>query len=938
MEYQHYFLASSQFCVDVSSFGIHQIKPVFDDRGTDFVREEQAYGIVELVYQKGGEQKTFSPHDPLTLPQSRSTKYHRVVGERENPIRQTEGIFQKYGTRCQVEYRYGNGDVSAVMHYRLKGDYLEQSFTIKNESEEAIEILDLSVFLPSNSNFSWDEYSGNKVINHNFFGGHGSFVLTKRCDDVGPSLLMMAQGETKFEYFEGKAGFYAFHDELDGVYAENNVETYPNAFIYSKNACKRALEKGTNLRHPNTSKILLPDGEVTHTLRFVWCRSDEEAREKLFRNGLLDILSLPGYTLPRDLTAKLAIRGNYGDIVLKPEYPEQTSLERFGRNGEYELYEVKFRRLGENKLTAWYDGGSKWTDIEYFITEPLETLIEKRGEFLAEHQCRDKDKWFRGLLCEWNSETQKPVTPDELDGLTGWRVFAASCDDPGAAKPSYLSSKVAEYPTQRHVDAMDDYIEYFLWGGHQRTEDEEYPYGVYGTPDWHAHRTSSDPGPGRVNYGSQLHIWRVYDYPHVILTYYNMYRVASSYPQVRTRLTAEEYLKRAYKTAIAMFTYPMGTDGWNPDTLGLYNELCIPDIIDALFQNGFDEWARHLTYQWTRKTKYFVLHLEDLYTSEIPMDTTDFETSHAVAKYALDHSEVHTAFTAHPRDVYYRRNPIFYNQAMEFMQKQLHCNLSCRGTIEPAYYWYGSDYRGRNISFTLTYMSQMGGWAVLDYALYYAENPFELLRIGYGSVLSAWALVNTGDEESNYGYWFPGKANDGAAGGGFEAMPFGYTWLMQPHHRGCWYYSGETDLGLSGSLRALATVAADDPIFGRIVYGGTFTAQGNTLSITPMDGVRRRFHIIRDGWKFHFVMSHGKLSKQAPILVNLDSGKIELDLDCTEVVGTKIRLDISVDGEETFEVLLDGEPWQEFSALEQKMLLLLAEKERYRLTLVGKPI
>ena len=156
MEYQHYFLASSQFCADVSSFGIHQLKPAFDDRGTNFVRDEQAYGVVELVYQKGEEQKTFSPHDPLTLPQSRSTKYHRVVGEQETPIRQTEGVFQKYGTRCQVEYRYGNGDISAVMSYRLKGDFLEQSFTIKNEGGEAIELLDLSVFLPSNSNFSWD--------------------------------------------------------------------------------------------------------------------------------------------------------------------------------------------------------------------------------------------------------------------------------------------------------------------------------------------------------------------------------------------------------------------------------------------------------------------------------------------------------------------------------------------------------------------------------------------------------------------------------------------------------------------------------------------------------------------------------------------------------------------------------------------------------------
>ena len=86
------------------------------------------------------------------------------------------------------------------------------------------------------------------------------------------------------------------------------------------------------------------------------------------------------------------------------------------------------------------------------------------------------------------------------------------------------------------------------------------------------------------------------------------------------------------------------------------------------------------------------------------------------------------------------------------------------------------------------------------------------------------------------------------------------------------------------------------------------------------------------------MMSHGKLSKEAPILVDLDSGKIELVLDCAGVVGTKIRLDVGVDGEEGYEALLDGSPWQEIPALERKTLLLPVEKESYRLTLIRKPI
>jgi len=54
--------------------------------------------------------------------------------------------------------------------------------------------------------------------------------------------------------------------------------------------------------------------------------------------------------------------------------------------------------------------------------------------------------------------------------------------------------------------------------------------------------------------------------------------------------------------------------------------------------------------------------------------------------------------------------------ALDFMQRQMAANLALRGTIEPAYYYLGSDYRGRSDNFTLTYMSQMGGWSILDYA------------------------------------------------------------------------------------------------------------------------------------------------------------------------------------------------------------------------------
>jgi hypothetical protein len=105
------------------------------------------------------------------------------------------------------------------------------------------------------------------------------------------------------------------------------------------------------------------------------------------------------------------------------------------------------------------------------------------------------------------------------------------------------------------------------------------------------------------------------------------------------------------------------------------------------------------------------------------------------------------------------RKKVASADANDFLEEQMRLNVGDRG-MEPAYYWLGSDYRGSgNAAYTLSCMSQMGGWAVEDYGLNFASDPIPYLRLGYASYLSSWALLSSGTPESNYGYWFPGKEN-----------------------------------------------------------------------------------------------------------------------------------------------------------------------------------
>jgi hypothetical protein len=496
-------------------------------------------------------------------------------------------------------------------------------------------------------------------------------------------------------------------------------------------------------------------------------------------------------------------------------------------------------------------------------------------------------------------DTKVLLGPDNYDRIKGWRIYEVTCDDPGLSKPAFLAAKQAEHPVQTEVAALDYYIEHFVWGGLQRTTSEEYPYAIYGIPDWKQNRESREPGRN-----GRQHFWRIYDYPHITLMYFSMYRVAKQQPQIRTALPAEEYLRRAYGTAVAMFTIPFEIERWSAYQTGLYNELVMVDLIDALEAEGKTEEANRLRMHWERKVRAFVVERPDLFRSEYAFDSTGFESTHALARYAVKHA----ARLAEQRPANERMRPVPRESIDQFMEQQMAANIFCRGSIEPTYYHLGSDYRGGGGDrYTLTYMSQMGGWSVLDYAVQHAKDPFAYLRLGYASALSAWALMNTGTPESTYGYWYPGKENDGGAGGGFEAAPFGNTWLEQPHTRGSWYYSCEIDLGYCGALRAARTVIADDPIFGRFCFGGDYKTARGGVEVVPRDGVRRRFHALINGHKLHIEIDNARFARGQAIFVSddLNDGRGQLESDNTLEHTAQVRI-MSAGRERTVPVSMAG--------------------------------
>jgi len=229
-----------------------------------------------------------------------------------------------------------------------------------------------------------------------------------------------------------------------------------------------------------------------------------------------------------------------------------------------------------------------------------------------------------------------------------------------------------------------------------------------------------------------------------------------------------------------------------------------------------------------------------------------------------------------------------------FVQEQLACNIATRGWLEPNYWQIG-------VEGDMRYMSQMGGWSILDYGLYYAEDPFPYLRLGYASFLSSWALMNSGTKESNYGFWYPGQENDGAAGSAYVPEAFGWNWFGKQQPRGAWQYSGEIDLGYEGALRTAATIVADDPILGLVAYGGQLKKIGKQTEVIPQDGLRRRFHVIRAGQRFHLLLDRDHFASDQPVRFDDALGEISFVLENRE---PNHKTGIFVSG--SYEVSMDG--------------------------------
>jgi len=804
-----------------------------------------------------------------------------------------------------VRYREGDGPwleaaagkpagPEVISRFRADGDSLIWTIQLRNRTTRTIEIGDVALPLPMHTLYPKitgaavkREIFERRVFRHSFVSGHGSFVFWLPVGGAGPHLVMTPLDGTRLEYFREERSSYA-----------HGGQGY-RAFIHS--AASGGGESRGTWRQPHTALTLAPGQEASYGFAFHWADDYRGVRDVLYRSGGVDVHVVPGMVVPEDLEAMFALRTRHRIQAVVPEFPEKTPVERVGEQAkDTHVYRVRFARLGENLLTVRYGDGREMY-LEFFVTQPLETLVRKRAAFIAaRQQHRDPSKWYDGLFSLWDvrmPEGRNLLGPDNLGGQHPYAVSGS--DDPSNSKCMYLSEKNVAYPEPREVEALEYFIEHFVWGKHQRTDAERpYPYGIYGSDSWKQNRfTTRDPlekGVSRPGGPSQCRMWRTFDYTTYFALYYNMYRIAKQQPALCKHLDAAGYLERAYGTARAFFEVPYNIrmeggwafTGWTDwaYTIGNFHEKYLLGIIEALEREGQPQKAAWLRGEWEKKVKRFLYDDPFPFISEMPVDSTAYESTYAIARYALTRGlkpdeklwrDKNTGeWYSHPR--------IDTDTHWAFLRRQLLANVACRGWLEASYYHLGSDFRGCGSSFyTLSYMSQMGGWAILDHALRFEDDPAPLARLGYASMLSSWALLNAGPPETNYGYWFPGERHDGAVGWGFMPQKFARDWnpATQGIPRGAWPVDGEIDHGLAAYVETAATIVLDDPLFGPIALGGELRVKDDSIEVIPRDGVRQRLIVARSKARLRLTLGRDGFAEGRPIALKRDLSEIAMTLE-----------------------------------------------------------
>jgi|GEM_PF-800786 len=780
-------------------------------------------------------------------------------------------------------------DVNSVFDMDTEDGSMLWEITLKNKSSKFIEFGDVGLPMPWNNKYlNVSDTYDNRVTVHNFAGADSGYSYAIRTSGEGNFMMFTPVPESgaRIEYVDywlGDTGelrngstYSNWVGDSGGWFPGLNV-----LYIHSKDIQKT----GRGYFSDATSLILGPDEEKTYQFKFSAVRAgdndpqmnatspnnasnsmeDREAnfRSILYKSGMIDAVALPGFQTAINMPTKLALHYDDSKINVKtieiqsvhendpfdethipviksgqtrenmvnntrggrglpggnPGYSESVQfVETKIINGEqYHIYSLTFDNIGNNSVRVEYEleNGSelmdKFTQFEFNVLTELDETVQAHSEFMVDvTQDKDPSSPTFGIYRDHYLTTG-------IDMVTShWG------DDWSHDNINFMAMKNYLDPDADEIRSMENYLIDFMWNNYMKNTQKTFMVANY----------LKDSG---IYTNSEKPYVRTFSEAMEATGFFNMYRVQKAYPNlIEYRESPQYYLEKAYG-----IYYNRVSAG----AIGFYGEQQIPDMIEALKEEGMLTEYENLKKRFAKDKATSVTNAQYPYGSEFEYDNTGEEGAYAAAK---------------AMRTYYPEDPKA-SAALKSMEMDDLKTRAMRG-IQPTWYFYSVPvFRAGEGWWNFQYTASLAGSIMDDWLRYDGSDRTQdqaaiAQQRNYAAKISNFNAVNMGQISAQSIGGIAWRYNAQKGGTGTKDVYDGGTRVM---NNGWQDFSGESEEGLYGSLLRISSDIVTDPVFGLFGYGALVTDESGSYHITPKDGFGKRINLIDE--KIYLVSESDKI-------------------------------------------------------------------------------
>ena len=673
-----------------------------------------------------------------------------------------------------------------------EGGALVLRFTLINNSNAPVEIGGLGmpmVFDNIITDRTLEQAHASASFADPYIGRDAGYVQVTRLNGQGPALIVTPDGRTPLEAWRPLADRSPRAQTSEGFYDWTVASK-----AYAENEWKDAGEQWNT----PTSITLEAGARRDIGVRFATAPSIRAIEAALIAQKRPVAVGIPGYVVPTDLEATLFLKSpqKVAGITSSPENALAVTPVKSSAKG-WTRYSVRGNGWGPARLSIAYADGSVQT-VSYFVTKPLEQTVADLGKFATTQQWFDdkQDPFKRApAILTYDRDAKRIVTDDPRVWISGMS------DEGGGGSWVAAMSKQLDNPDAAEVAKLERLVNETVVGKLQ----------VADGPQAGAVRKSLfyyDPKafPSYYNQKANWGTWaswskkdaddlgRAYNYPHVAIGHWVLYRLARNHVGLVTAHDWRWYLNKAYQTTVAMVR-----DAPEYAQFGQMEGDVFVDILKDLQREGMTAEATDMEGMMKRRADHWRT-LAYPFGSEMAWDSTGQAEVYAWMRHFGYRKQADIT-----REVILGYDPAMpswgYNGNARRYWDFLYGGKTAR--IERQIHHYGST---------------LNAVPLFDA---YRANPSDLhlLRVAYGGLLGGITNID----------------RDGFSSAAFHAWPDMMRWDA---------YSGDYGMGFYGHAYATATYVLNDPTFGWLSFGGNMKVANNgVVQITPKDSARTRLFV-----------------------------------------------------------------------------------------------